>query len=168
MKKEQFRQLRDQFGEYSSFAFWKSENNVGDISMFNDENILEELNDRYIFVALNPAERPASTKIKAFKNFHSDYSHQKDFKLCYALKNTRFWGSYITDLFKSFHITDSAKLSKALKERPQDVQKDKESLLKELRILSHVKTIFALGRKTEKYLKKLMGDDYEIVYIPYL
>ena len=165
MKKEQFKQLKKEFGECASFAIWQSQDNVKDISMFDDENIARELNDKYIFVALNPAERSASEKVELLKNFHSDYAHQKDFKLCYALKNTRFWGSYITDLFKSFHITDSAKLNKALKERPHDVQKDKESFLKELNILSNVKVIIALGRKTERYLKKLLNNEYEIVYV---
>ena len=97
MKKEQFKQLKEKFGEYASFAIWESENNVKDISMFDDDNIAEKLNDKYIFVALNPAKRPADEKVEILKNFHSDYPYQKDFKLCHALKNTRFWGAYLNN-----------------------------------------------------------------------
>ena len=63
IKKEQFKQLKEKFGEYVSFAIWESENNVKDISMFDDDNITEKLNDKYIFVALNPAKRPADEKV---------------------------------------------------------------------------------------------------------
>lgn len=167
MTKEQFKMLKEKFGDYASFMIWKDEKHVNDISMFDDDNIAEKLNTKFVFVALNPAGSKATNEevAPAFKNFHSDYAYQKDFKLCYAAKDTKYWGSYITDLFKSFHLTDSSKLNKELKDRPEDVEKDIEALREELAIINKDAILIALGRKTEHYLKKLFKDEYEIRYV---
>lgn len=165
MTKEQFVKIKEKYGEYSSFAIWASHKNVSDTSMFNDEKTCDKLNTDYVFVALNPAERPDADIVKPFSNFHSDYSFQKDFKLCYALQGTKLWGSYITDLFKSFKTSDSNQLNKMLKDRPEDIEKDKETFIEELSNFDCKVVLIALGRKTEKYLKKLVGDRYRIVYL---
>ena len=163
---EQFNQLKNEYGDVASFAVWSSWHYVGDTSMFDSDTIIKLLNNRFIFVALNPAERPPTDKqVPKFKNFHSDYSYQKDYKLAFALQNTKFYGAYITDLFKSFRITKSELLSKELKARPADVQKDVEKLCDEINILNPDAVLIALGRKVEKYLKKLFRDRYTIIYL---
>lgn len=172
--KEQFNSLKDKYGDYSSFAIWESVQDIGNIAMFDRDGIHKKLNNKYVFVALNPAERPADEKPMKFKNFHSDYPYQKDYKLCYALKETAFWGSYITDLFKSFPLTDSTLLKAELNRRPNDVEKDIESLKEEIRILAGDEDkergvlLIAVGRATDRYLRKLFkGEDRKIVYIPH-
>ena len=172
--KEQFNSLKDKYGDYSSFAIWESVQDIGNITMFKRDDIHKKLNDKYVFVALNPAERPADEKPTKFKNFHSDYPYQKDYKLCYALQRTPFWGSYITDLFKSFPLTDSTRLKAELNRRPNDVEKDIESLKDEISILAGDEDkgrkvlLIAVGRATERYLRKLFkGEDRKIVYIPH-
>ena len=71
---------------HSSFAIWSSWKDVKDISLFNDYRFLSRTTSNFIFLALNPSKQDGNTnKGKPFGNFNSDYSHQKDFKLCYAL-----------------------------------------------------------------------------------
>ena len=164
MNKKQFETIKNRFGKYSSFAIWKSDDCVYDISFFDDDNVLKQINTKYVFIALNPAEHPKNKQIRPFSNFHSDYSYQKDFKLCYALHNTKFWGSYITDLFKSFELTDSSELTRELKKRPDDIEKDKNALREELSMFDKDVILIALSRKTEKYLHRLFGNEYKIVY----
>ena len=110
---EQYEELK-KYGYYSSFTIWKDWKNISDLSIFDNDNINELLNDRYVFVALNPAEHP-NNESRLFQNFHSSYKHQRDFKLCYALNGTKYYGSYITDIFKSFVVTDSKKLPSKIK-----------------------------------------------------
>ena len=168
--KEQFLQLKEKFGFYSSFAIWKSPKDVSDVSMFESDNVLMTINNDYIFVALNPAsnQQNEDKEITAFRNFHSKDSRQKDFKLCFALQNTKFWGSYITDLFKSFPETNSQLLKKQLKENPDKVESDINKLKQEIEILTNNKkdaTLIALSRDTENYLKKYLGNKYRIAYV---
>lgn len=155
MKNEQFKALT-KFGYYSSFAYWKSWNCVGDISFLIESNAVDFKTD-YVFVALNPAEHPNVNSV-LFKNFHSDYAKQNDFKLCYALSGTKFWGSYITDLFKSFVLTRSEKLGDMLKKNPNLVEKDIKSLRYELEILGDKSILIAIGGDAERYLKKFFPD----------
>ncbi|MDP6484140.1 MAG: hypothetical protein QGH70_09895, partial [Nitrospinota bacterium] len=69
---------------------------MGDISFLDDPNddILAMLDPNTVLVGLNISgtiERP-------FGNFHSDNSKAQDYKLRYALRDTRFWGGYLTDI----------------------------------------------------------------------
>ena len=172
--KEQFLELRKNFSKDSSFAIWESENNVSDLSMFDDEDILEELNCNFIFVALNPANRDGKTTenndqvMKDFENFHSSYKYQKDSKLCFALKKTKFWGSYITDFYKQIRETYSDRLKEKLIKEHDKVEKSKTILKEEVSIISKHNpnvVLIALGRETEKQLKKLFKNEYKIAYM---
>ena len=167
--KEQFLELKNSFGTYSSFAVWKSIDNVSDISMFDTDKVLNEINNDYIFVALNPANHENNDRgIVAFRNFHSKDPHQKDYKLCYALQNTRFWGSYITDLYKSFIETDSNVLIQKVKNNPLMVESDIKALEKEIEILTKNEkkiTLIALSRYVEKQLKKYFKGKYKVAYV---
>ena len=173
--KEQFTELKKSFGKDSSFAIWESEKNVSDLSIFDDYNIEKKLNDSFVFVALNPANRDKevtknkdSKIMKDFENFHSNYKHQKDSKLCYALQNTKYWGSYITDFYKQIRETYSDRLKEQLFKAPDKVEKSKEILKEEINILSknnpHI-VLIALGRETERQLKKLFEKQFKIVYM---
>lgn len=167
--KEQFLELKEKYGFYSSFTIWKSPKDVSDISMFESDEVLAVLNDNYVFVALNPAsnQQNEDKEIIAFRNFHSKDSRQKDFKLCYALQNTKFWGSYITDLFKSFPETNSQLLKKQLKDNPIKAKNDIDRLKQEIEIINMNKkdvVLIALSRDTEGYLKKYFGNEYAIAY----
>lgn len=167
--KEQFLELKKNYGVFSSFAIWESADNVSDISMFETDEVLEEINDKYVFIALNPANHNNDDiETTPFRNFHSKDSRQKDFKLCYAIAGTKVWGSYITDLYKSFPETKSEVLKQKLKSDPQKVENDFKTLEKEIEILTKNKkeiTLIALSRYVEKQLKKCFKDKYKIAYV---
>lgn len=156
ISKEKYELLK-KYGYYSSFAIWSSWKNISDISMFDNDDIINSLNDKYIFVALNPAEHPKND-VKLFQNFHSGYRYQKDYKLCFALEGTKYWGSYITDIFKSFRLTKSSELNKMIMKSPELLKKDIDVFYEELSVLDKDVTIIAIGKKTYKYLKKYVKD----------
>lgn len=158
MKKEKFELLKSKYGYHSSFAVWKDKDNINDLSVFNDDKIIDELNEKYILVALNPAKRKESINHKIrFKNFHDDDKYQKDFKLCYALEGTVLWGSYITDLYKSFETKDGGELRKELKnqEKTKDIKNDMFSFLDELSIINPNCTLVAIGSFVYEKLLRL-------------
>ena len=70
------------------------------MSIFNDDDLCTKLNDKYVFVGLNASDTHGDQGHEPWKNFHSDYEHQKDYKLRHALTGTKIWRSYITDIIK--------------------------------------------------------------------
>ena len=156
----------EKYSPYSSFAIWTNWDDVGNVKMFENDDFLNDTNSDYILVALNPAEHPKQKETVLFGNFHSSYSYQKDFKLCYALQKTKLWGSYITDIWKSFPETDSSRLAKMLSVYPEQVKNDIESFKGEISIINKDAILIAIGRKAEEYLKQYFYD-YKIVYIPH-
>lgn len=55
IEKELFLKLRDSYSNFSSFAVWRSWEDVADLSVFEDPPIIEQLNNDFVFVAINPA-----------------------------------------------------------------------------------------------------------------
>ena len=126
---------------------------------------IDQLNTKYVLIGLNPAKQDGLVMSKhKLENFHSSYAYQKDYKLCIALKGTPLWGSYITDLFKSVTETDSAIVFEILKAQNTE-EFDINMLLNELSYLDNDVILFALGRKVEKRLRKLLGNKYRIIYL---
>ena len=131
--RENYEYLRKNFGSVSSWAIWSIPENptdkklINDLSMFDKEKIdetLKTLNNNYVLVGLNAAEHDINNLPADWSNFHSnDISKQKDYKLRYALMNTPFWGSYITDIIKWVRLTKSEKLGNYLKNNP-DIEKN--------------------------------------------
>ena len=67
-----------------------------------------------IFIGLNisrPIENPLG-------NFHDPRPMATDFKIRYALKDTPYWGGYMTDIIKDFEEKASGKMMKYLKTDP--------------------------------------------------
>ena len=56
-------------------------------------------NPNIIFVALNFSRE---TVMEDFANFHDARHISQDFKIRYALKGTKLWGGYMTDIIKNF------------------------------------------------------------------
>lgn len=126
---ERYNKLKEIFGNTSSWTMWKevgskAKSNTGDMSIFEDKNICDVLNDNYVFVALNPSKELVKQKNKPWTNFHSNSPSRTDFKLRYALTKTKFWGSYITDIIKEFIEVDSSNVEKYLDKHPQIIEKN--------------------------------------------
>lgn len=152
--------LKNTYGEYSSWALWKlpinatSKDQIDDLSIFDDENICEELNDKYVFVGLNASEQ--QTTNAKWRCFHSDdIKKQNDYKLRYALKDTKYWGSYITDIIKGLRLTKSETVEKYIKNNPEYLQKNVNMFLDEINHISEKPILVAMGDAVYKLLKSI-------------
>ena len=163
MEKELFLRIKDNYSDFSSFAVWRCWEDVADLSIFEDPGIIEGLNTDFVFVALNPAVHNETRERRPFDNFHSsDGKKQRDYKLCFALESTHFYGSYITDLFKGYSETDSSVVIKEYASNEENVKEDITTLKEELMLLNPDKkpVLIAIGGQVEKYLKKYLGTEY--------
>ena len=116
MDKKTFEFIKNKYGLHASWAIWAEESdtptsNMEDLSVFEDRNILSELNPNIILVGLNFSV--AGVVQKPFQNFHGKGGGA--FKLRYALKGTPFWGSYITDIIKDFPQVDANNVMRYLR-----------------------------------------------------
>ncbi|MBF0226760.1 MAG: hypothetical protein HQK76_15005, partial [Desulfobacterales bacterium] len=104
--KVRFELIKERYGHYASWAVWGNEgtrpkDNIGDLSIFDltyNPNLLKQLKTNIIFVGLNisrKVENPLS-------NFHDSRPVSMDYKIRYALKNTPYYGGYMTDIIKDF------------------------------------------------------------------
>ena len=101
-----FKDLR-KYSKHSSWAIWRerepgksSTDGINDLTIFDESNRpWEKLRPQFVFVGLNPANDEAT--VEQFSMFHSSRQGSKDYRLRYALHNTIFWGSYITDVLQT-------------------------------------------------------------------
>lgn len=160
LKPSRYEEIKNKYGKSASWAVWKDEgntpkSNISDLSVFNDKEIYKKLNPNYVFVGLNPSVQDTTEEI--WRNFHSpDTKRQNDYKLRYALKNTKFWGAYITDL-NGTKETDSNKVFVST----NDVHTFKE----EIALLKTKPVLIALGDKVYNALTKHLSEEYTIVKI---
>lgn len=172
--KSSYDKLERLYGDVSSWAIWKEpderpKSNTSDMSVFDDENLLDKLNDKYVFVGLNASSthgKRRDGKYGSWLNFHSDYAYQQDYKLRYALLGTKYWGGYITDIIKKYPEVDSAKVKNYLKNNPDIVESNINDFRNELRILSHDKPVLiAMGGFAYEILDNYLSKEYKIVKI---
>lgn len=104
--KSKFEKIKKEYGHYASWAIWSEEgrkpkDNVGDLSIFKTKNInslIKKLKPNIILVGLNISRKTEYS----FGNFHDSSSRAMDYKIRYALKDTPYWGAYMTDIIKDF------------------------------------------------------------------
>lgn len=170
LSKNNYEELLNEFGENSSWAIWaeqgdKPKSNVGDMSVFENADLLNILNPHYVFVCLNPSNHPKGS-CKAWSNFHSTCRYQNDYKLRCALKNTKYWGAYITDIIKCYRDAKSENIDKYLKDNPDALNENVSRLEEEIAILGTSPILIAVGNKAYKILNRThLKDKYTIVKI---
>ena len=164
--------LKEKFGHLASWAIWKMpegtpKSNTSDLTAFNDKQILSKLNTNYVFVGLNAAANHGDYNEEKhdWHCFHSAYAFQNDYKLRYALADTRFWGSYITDIIKEHKETDSSKVVSYIKKNPDILAKNMRLFEEELDLLGGNPILIALGTATYSFLKECFGRKYKIYKI---
>ena len=169
--KEQYELLKKNYGSVASWAIWKSpgatdRNDIGDVSIFDDENILVQLNSKYVFVGLNGsgAHDDYMDKTRPWHNFHSSKSSGYDYKLRFALSGTEYWGSYITDIIKDFPEGDSKNVEEYCKLHPDYLKAQLECFEKEISILGKP-VLIALGGACYRYLHTYLRGKYKIYKI---
>ena len=102
-----------------------------------------------------------------FGNFHSDRGTATDYKTRYALRNSPYWGGYMTDIIKDYSEKESSKLVEFLKTNKVFEQSNVEFFRQELRdIGAEEPTLVAFGNVVYTILKRNMPE-FEIVKIPH-
>lgn len=172
ISKNCYEQLRSKYWDVASWAIWAPctgapKSNMGNLSVFDDPDLLKKLNNRFILVGLNGSGvHDAYLEFsKAWYNFHSDYPRGNDFKMRYAFKDTPVWGSYITDFIKYFQEVDSSKAVQYIRNNPQAMRKNVDAFKDELALLGGSPVIVALGGASYKLIKENLGDSHRIVMI---
>ena len=171
---QSYENLKKEFGYRSSWAIWAApkkgdwtkKDSVSDMNIFLDEKkLIHALNDDYIFVGLNPAVHDHVPHIQmAWENFHSsDNKRSQDYKLRYALHDTPYWGSFMTDVFTKIVDTDSTSAMKKVTDRA--TADSINSLLHIKERLGGKAVIVAMGTKAYKVLKRHLPVDIELMKI---
>ena len=103
---KQFEFITKKYGHYASWALWadegkKPKDNIGDISILDiqkNKDLLKQIKPHVILVGLNISRRIE----RPLASFHDPRPHGMDYKIRYALKNTHYYGAYMTDIIKDF------------------------------------------------------------------
>lgn len=168
-----FEFLKDRYGRYSSWAIWSDEgkrpkDKMGDLSVFDLEvnpGVLEQLKPEIVLVGLNVSRGSIETPLG---NFHDPRPEAMDFKIRYALRDSPFWGAYMTDIIKDFDQKASGKVMSYLKKNPSFEQENVDFFRQELSDLGAPNpTLIAFGVVTYSILARNLRADYRIVRIPH-
>lgn len=172
MELAKYKELEKKFGKVGSWAIWarpgeKAKSNTADMSIFNKPNLTDLLKTDLVFIGLNEAVHDRKDGYKgSWMNFHSDDNkRQNDYKLRYALMDTPYWGSYITDLIKSHPDTISTNVIKGINKKQIKIEKHIEILKRELEILGEKPILVALGGDVYDVIKKHLANEYKIIKI---
>ena len=164
ISKEKFQEIKMKYGHMSSWAIWKNKDengkeksNVGDTTIF--ETVSESLNPNIVFIGLNISGKI----IIPFSNFHSTSHTAHDYKIRYAVKDTPFYGAYMTDIIKDFEEKISCSVMKYINQHQEFVQENITSFEEELQCIGSSNPIFiAFGKDCYKLLKKHLKKKYTL------
>ena len=170
MNKKLFKKLTLQYGFCSSWAIWQKEgntpkSNIGDISVLEPTNeLLKMLKPQIVIVGLNFSDREVNTPLG---NFHDPNPKATDFKLRYAIKDTPYWGAYMTDLIKNYKEKDSSKLMSYVSKNQDFLEANIKVFKRELADLEiNNKLIITLGRDVHRLMQKDFKS-YKILNVPH-
>ena len=170
MDLEKFNFIKKKYGQVASWAVWKEQGNnlplfnMGDLSIFDPQqnpNLLSQLKPDVVFVGLNTSRD--ITDFEPFSNFHPTYSRAQDYKTRFALKDTKLWGGYMTDIIKDYPELHGQNVINFLRDNP-DVEKENiETFLEELKDLgTKNKIIIAFGGDVYPILKRNLQNEFKI------
>ena len=171
--KDTYELMRSKYGCVGSWAVWDPagdtpKSNTSGMQWVSDPNLLSILDTGFVFVGLNWSSTHGDQTIGGsvdWGNFHSGYSYQHDYKLRYALSNTRYWGSYITDFIKLYAEVDSSKVKAYLSQSPDVITENIITFETEVGHLQPNPVLVAMGGETYRLLQKNLGYKYRIVKI---
>ena len=155
---DKFTEIKNKYGSMSSWAIWKEQEDtiksgISDISFFENPTdiTLNILNPNIILVGLNISQYIP----KLFNNFHSDYTFAQDYKIRYAIKNTMFYGAYMTDIIKDFEEKVAGNLMKYLNKNKSFEKDNIQKFEEELSFIgSFNPIIIAFGNDSYKILSR--------------
>lgn len=171
--REQFEKVRSELGEHTSWAVWsavgeKPKSNVGDLSIFNDEEkltaTLQKLNPDIVLAGLNGStgDESSSYNAESFANFHSSWSRATDYKIRFATVGTALEGAFMTDIIKHHYETDSTIVGRDLRKNPEYERFKVEEFFDEITQLSRTPIIFAFGGMGYELITKYNNGRFEV------
>lgn len=165
LDKKTYKLMKKKYGGVGSWAVWcpqtdknAPKSNMGNMDWTKDEGgLCSILNPEFVFVGLNLSDSHGkySDANTPWVNFHSGYPHGNSFKLRFALKDTSFWGAYMTDLIKGVKETDSKKVVSKLKKDSALLERNMKEFEREISHLGGKPVLVALGKAVGKFLKPL-------------
>jgi len=167
-----YSEIRERFGHFASWAIWAEEgvnpkDNIGDLSVLNPDvnaGLLKMLHGNFILLGLNISRRIE----RPLGNFHDLRSMSTDFKIRYALKGTRFWGSYMTDIIKDFEEKASGRMMNFLKQNEAFERENIQKLREEIEVLGFSNPILiAFGKDAKKIANRNLSKEFQIIGIPH-
>ncbi|MBU4262291.1 MAG: hypothetical protein KKC76_10540 [Proteobacteria bacterium] len=169
---EKFVDIRERFGHFASWAIWADEvknpkDNIDNLSVLNPDlnpSLLKTLHGNSILLGLNISRRIE----RPLGNFHDPRPMATDFKIRYALKDTSYWGSYMTDILKDFEEKVSGRLMSFLRSN-KDFERDNiRKLREEIEFLGFSNPVLVtFGKDAEKIAKRNLCKEFQIVGIPH-
>ena len=169
--REKFDFIKGKYDKHASWAVWAKQgdtpkSNMGDLIVLDPEinkNLLSELDPNVILVGLNFSE---DVNHKPFENFHAGGKFQ-DYKTRYALRDSPYWGGYMTDILKDYPEKDSKKVNTHLKKHPALEQQNITKFRQEITDIGATNPLLvAFGNIVYNILKRNLAD-FEIVKIPH-
>lgn len=165
IKKENYAKLKEKYGNIASWTIWDDDDDIsGSIWCSNDDELIKNIETKYVLVALNPHGDEDAEQSKEHdnilpwsQNFHTSAN---DRKLRDAVRGTSFERSYITDLFKRKPTNGEERLKKEINE--DDEKKAVEELEKEVALISDNVILIALGNKVFDVLIRHLSGPYVI------
>lgn len=164
--KRKYDELKSEYGLCSSWAIWddittEKKSFTGGMEWvkkieteLNEKGSTVLINTDFMFVALNCSEVPGlHNSNDDWTVFHSANSKAKDYKLRDALKNSKYWGSYICDVIKGYEKTESGDVMKEWRHWKKDGRAENvaESFFKEYDMLGKP-LVVAMGNSAYKIL----------------
>lgn len=169
---EKFDEIRERFGHFASWAIWADEGvnpkaNIDDLSVLDPDvnpGLLKTVRGNSILLGLNISRRIQ----RPLGNFHDPRPMATDFKIRYALKDTSYWGSYMTDIIKDFEEKASGKMMSFLRSN-KDFERDNiRKLREEIAVLGFSNPVLvAFGKDAEKIARRNLCKEFQVVGIPH-
>jgi len=176
MELDRFNLIRKRYGKLASWATWSPQNDledarsgIGDLSIFdpqNSKNVIRDLHTDFVLVALNVSHEDEG--VSDWRNFHSNYHRNTDYKLRRMLSGTKLWGAYITDIFKNFPEPNSRLVLKYCKEHPDELSSQVETFRDEMELVCSGQTVLiAFGDIVFKILSDNLSKEFVVHKIPH-
>ena len=170
MKKEAYELSKKNYGHCASWAIWAlpevwsgtgSRANMDDVSFFDDDQVHTKLNPNIVLLALNFSKK--ITFKNKFQNFHSGGKGSGGaYKLRLMLKDTSFWGAYMTDIIKDLPEKDANKAYKIWKNDPVLRRKSLETFDQELKDIGSVNPlIVCFGKNVFEIAQEHLSSKYK-------
>ncbi len=173
ISRDKFDYIKEKYGYYSSWAVWaeegdKPKSNIGDLAILDPDlnpKLLQTLTTDFILVALNISRGDIKEPLG---NFHDRRPEATDYKIRYALRDTPFWGSYMTDIIKDFDQKISGKVATYLRQNKPFEEDNVLFFRNELKeIGSEDPTLIAFGNISFGILNRYFKNEYKILKIPH-